>query len=56
MNISFLVFQKFKMFIRIEIFRANPLLIPSLIALTSASNNAVFFCLVFDVMDFDGFG
>ena len=37
-------------------FFANPLSIPSLIALLSALNNSVFFSLVLDVIDFDGFG
>jgi hypothetical protein len=48
-------FQKFKMFMWFEIIRQSNS-IPSLIDLTSALNDAVFFCLVFDVVYFDGFG
>jgi hypothetical protein len=51
----FLAFNNLRWTFGLKFF-ANPLSIPSLIALLSALNNPVFFSLVFDVMDFDGFG
>jgi hypothetical protein len=51
----FLAFKDIRCTFGLKFF-ANPLSIPSLIALLSASNNPVFFSLVFDVVYFDGFG
>ena len=51
----FLAFKDIRCTLGLKFF-TNPLSIPSLIALLSALNNPVFFSLVFDIMDFDGFG
>lgn len=51
----FLAFKDIRCTLGLKFF-TNPLSIPSLIALLSALNNSVLFSLVFDVMDFDGFG
>jgi hypothetical protein len=51
----FLAFNNLRWALGLKFF-ANPLSIPSLIALLSALNNSVLFSLVLDVMDFDGFG